>query len=175
MEENKLNKENKSTEENKGKENNSTKEDGITKENELFDKISERINSTYMYSPAQLAYAGDAVYELLVRSYVLKTHDISVNKMHRLTVRFVKAKAQAYILSKLNDELTDEEKKLVKRGRNAKVTSSPKNVEFMDYRYATGFETLLGYLYLNKDIDRLLYIFDRIIKIILEKDDDNCE
>ena len=150
-------------------------ENKLTKEFEVLNKISDKMKRTYMYSPAQLAYAGDAVYELLVRSYVLKTHDISVNKMHRLTVRFVKAKAQAYILSKLNDELTDEEKKLVKRGRNAKVTSSPKNVEFMDYRYATGFETLLGYLYLNKDIDRLLYIFDRIIKIILEKDDDNCE
>ena len=108
----------------------------------MCNKISDKINNTYMYSSAQLAYAGDAVYELLVRSYVLNKHDISVNKMHRLTVRFVKADAQAYAISKLKDELTDEEKKLVKRGRNAKVTSSPKNVEFMDYRYATGFEAL---------------------------------
>lgn len=128
-----------------------------------------------MYSPAQLAYAGDAVYELLVRSYVLNNHDISVNKMHKLTVKFVKAKAQAYIVSKLIDELSEEEKKIIKRGRNAKVTSSPKNVDFMDYRYATGFEALFGYLFLNNDIDRLMYIFDKIIEIIIEKDDKNCE
>jgi len=128
-----------------------------------------------MHSPAQLAYAGDAVYELLVRSYVLNNYDISVNKMHILTVKFVKAKAQAYIISKLTDVLTEEEMKIVKRGRNTKVTSSPKNVDFMDYRYATGFEALFGYLFLNNEIDRLLYIFDKIIGIIKEKDDDGCE
>ena len=140
---------------------------------EIFNKICDRIENNHLYSPAQLAYAGDAVYELLVRSYVLNNHDISLNKMHRLTVKFVKAEAQAYIVSKLTDELSEEEKKIVKRGRNAKVTSSPKNVNFMDYRYATGFEALFGYLYLNNNIDRLMYIFDKIIEIIIEKDDKN--
>ncbi|HHZ02032.1 MAG TPA: Mini-ribonuclease 3 [Tissierellia bacterium] len=128
-----------------------------------------------MYSPAQLAYAGDAVYELLVRSYVLNNHDFSVNKMHKLAVKFVKANAQAYIINKLKDELTEEEIKIVKRGRNAKVTSSPKNVDFMNYRYATGFEALMGYLFLNNKIDRLLYIFKKVIEIIDEKDDKNCD
>ena len=139
----------------------------------MCNKISDKINNTYMYSSAQLAYAGDAVYELLVRSYVLNNHDLSVNKMHRLTVRFVKADAQAYIIGKLKDELTDEENMIVKRGRNAKVTSSPKNVDFMDYRYATGFEALFGYLFLNKDIDRLMDIFEKVVEIIVEKDDSN--
>nr|WP_300091874.1 ribonuclease III domain-containing protein [Sedimentibacter sp.] len=125
-----------------------------------------------MYSPAQLAYAGDAVYEMLVRSYILKNNDINVNKMHRLTVKFVKAKAQAYIVKKLEVELTDEEKTIVKRGRNAKVTSSPKNAELMDYRYATGFEALVGYLYLNDELDRLMELFDKIIEII-EKDEEH--
>ncbi|MDD2397917.1 MAG: Mini-ribonuclease 3, partial [Tissierellia bacterium] len=59
------------------------------------------------------------------------------------------------------------------RGRNAKVTSSPKNVDFMDYRYATGFEALFGYLFLNKDIDRLMDIFEKVVEIIVEKDDSN--
>ena len=145
----------------------------LTKEFEMCNKISDKINNTYMYSSAQLAYAGDAVYELLVRSYVLNNHDLSVNKMHRLTVRFVKADAQAYIIGKLKDELTDEEKMIVKRGRNTKVTSSPKNVDFMDYRYATGFEALFGYLFLNKDIDRLMDIFEKVVEIIVEKDDSN--
>lgn len=123
-----------------------------------------------MYSPAQLAYAGDAVYELLVRTYILNNHDLNVNKMHRLAVKFVKADAQAYLVNKLKDELTEEEKRVVIRGRNAKVTSSPKNVNFMDYRYATGFEALLGYLFLNNEIDRIMYIFDRIVEIIIEKE-----
>ncbi len=127
---------------------------------------------TTMYSPAQLAYAGDAVYEMLVRSYIIKNNDISVNKMHRLTVKFVKAKAQAYIVKKLDNELTDEEKTIVKRGRNAKVTSSPKNAELMDYRYATGFEALVGYLYLNDELDRLMELFEKIIEII-EKDEEH--
>lgn len=77
---------------------------------EIFNKISEKIENKHMYSPAQLAYAGDAVYELLVRSYVLNNHDISVNKMHRLTVKFVNAESQAYIVSKLLDEFSEEEK-----------------------------------------------------------------
>ncbi|HOK49568.1 MAG TPA: ribonuclease III domain-containing protein [Sedimentibacter sp.] len=138
---------------------------------ELFNKMCEKANNANMYSPAQLAYAGDAVFELLVRNYVLNNYDTSVNQMHRLTVKFVRAKAQAYIVSQLTDELSEEEKKIVKRGRNAKVTSSPKNVEFMDYRYATGFEALFGYLFLNKNIDRLLYIFHKAIEVIAEKDD----
>ena len=146
-------------------------ENKLTKEFEFLSKITEEQKNAHMYSPAQLAYLGDCVYEMLVRSYVLNHHDISVNKMHRLTVKFVKAKAQAYILGKLMDELSEEEQKIVKRGRNAKVTSSPKNVDFMDYRYATGFEALFGFLFLNNEIDRIINIFDKIIKIILEKDD----
>ncbi|MDF2617300.1 MAG: hypothetical protein K0Q47_1957, partial [Sedimentibacter sp.] len=66
----------------------------------------------------------------------------------------------------------DEEKTIVKRGRNAKVTSSPKNAELMDYRYATGFEALVGYLYLNDELDRLMELFEKIIEII-EKDEEH--
>ena len=143
-------------------------------DNELLRLASEKIsNDTLMYSPAQLAYAGDAVYEFLVRSYIIKNHDTNVNKMHRLTVKFVKAKAQAYIVNTIEHELTENEKRIVKRGRNAKVTSSPKNAELMDYRYATGFEALIGYLYLNNELDRLMELFNRIIEILNEKDDEN--
>ena len=127
-------------------------------------------NKNIMYSPAQLAYAGDAVYELLVRSHIIRNHDTNVNKMHRLSVKFVRADAQARLVSCLEDELTEEEKRIVKRGRNAKVTSSPKNAEMMNYRYATGFEALLGYLYLSNELDRLMELFGRIIEII-EKDE----
>ena len=126
-----------------------------------------------MYSPAQLAYVGDAVYELMVRSHVIQNHDINVNKMHRLSVKFVKAKAQAYFVDKLEGELSEEEKRIVKRGRNAKITSSPKNAELMDYRYATGFEALFGYLYLSNEIDRLLHLFGRVVEILDETDGEN--
>jgi len=142
--------------------------------NELLRITSDNLSkNTLMYSPAQLAYAGDAVYELLVRSYVINSQDTNVNKMHKMTVKFVKAKAQAYIVNILENELTQDEKRIVKRGRNAKVTSSPKNAELMDYRYATGFEALLGYLYLNNELDRLMELFNRIIEILNVKDDEN--
>lgn len=126
-----------------------------------------------MYSPAQLAYAGDAVYELLARSFVIGEHDTNVHKMHRMTVNLVKASSQAYVIRKLEQELTEEEKRMVKRGRNAKVTSSPKNADLIEYRYATGFEALFGYLYLNKDIDRVMYLFGRAVEILNEKDEEN--
>lgn len=131
------------------------------------------IKNANMYSPAQLAYAGDAVYELLVRSYVINNHDTNVNKMHRLTVKFVKAQAQAYIIKILDNELTEDEKRIVKRGRNAKVTSSPKNAEMMEYKYATGFEALIGYLYLGNELDRLMELFNKTIEILNEKDSEN--
>lgn len=139
-------------------------------DNDLIKKIEKNTDGkTRMYSPSQLAYAGDAVYELLVRSYIINNHDYSVNLMHRDAIRFVKARAQANIIRELNPKLTEEEKKIVKRGRNAKVTSSPKNADMMDYRYATGFEALLGYLYLNNEMDRLLSLFNTIIEIIDKK------
>ncbi|MDD2496152.1 MAG: ribonuclease III domain-containing protein [Tissierellia bacterium] len=123
-----------------------------------------------MHSPAKLAFAGDAVYEMLVRSYIVNKHDYSVNLMHKEAVRFVKAHAQANIIKELEHILTEDEKKIVKRGRNAKVTSSPKNADLMEYRYATGFEALFGYLYLNKEIDRLMMLFEKIIEIVEKKD-----
>jgi len=147
-----------------------------TTDEELLRNLSSTSDSTknfFMYSPAQLAYAGDAVYELLVRSYIIHNHDINVNKMHKLAVNFVKANSQAYVISKLEDELTEEEKRIVKRGRNAKITSSPKNAELMEYRYATGFETLFGYLYLSNDINRLMILFNKAVNIINEKGEKN--
>lgn len=143
--------------------------------NELIRMISSKISNEnkIMYSPAQLAYAGDAVYELLVRSFIMSNHDTSVNKMHRLTVKFVKANAQAFLINKLEEHLTDEEIRIVKRGRNAKVTSSPKNADLMEYRYATGFEALFGYLYFNNEIERMMELFSKVVEILNEKDEKN--
>lgn len=115
-----------------------------------------------MMSPLQLAYLGDAVYELLVRTYLIEKRNVSVNKLHKEAVKYVKAEAQANILFSLEDELTEEEWTIVKRGRNAKSGSVPKNANLSDYKYATGFEALIGYLYIIGEIDRIFEFFSRI-------------
>lgn len=120
-------------------------------------------------SPLQLAYIGDAVYELFIRTFLIGTKNIPVNELHKEAVEYVKAKAQADITHYLEDKLTEEEWQIVKRGRNAKSGSAPKNANPLDYRYATGFETLIGYLYLNGNYERILEIFAMIIN------DDVCK
>lgn len=115
-----------------------------------------------MLSPLQLAYVGDAVYELLVRTYLLNI-GLNVNELHKLTTKYVKAKAQADIVHVIEETLSDEEKSYVKKGRNAKTHSSPKNADILDYKYATGFECLFGYLYLTGQDLRIREIFDQIM------------
>jgi ribonuclease-3 family protein len=107
------------------------------------------------YSPLQLAYLGDAVYELIIRSYVLNQASAPVEKLHRHTTRLVKADAQAAAYHALEDSLTEEEKSIFRRGRNAKSYSRAKNASLSAYRTATGFETLMGWLFLTEQFDRL--------------------
>lgn len=108
------------------------------------------------YSPLVLAYIGDAVFELYVRTLLVSKGNAPVNKLHRQSISFVKAKSQSDTIHKLLESLTHEEQDIVRRGRNAKSGTIPKNADVTDYRYATGFETLLGYLYLKEDYTRLL-------------------
>lgn len=115
-------------------------------------------------SPLQLAYIGDAVYELLVRSYLISKKNISVNELHKEAIKFVKAKAQREILFSIEEDLTEEEWSIVKRGRNAKSGTVPKNADLQDYKYATGFEALFGFLYLFKRYDRIGELFNTIDK-----------
>lgn len=117
-----------------------------------------------MLSPLQLAYIGDSVYELLVRTYLI-TKDVSVKDLHRATTNYVKASAQADFAHKLEDVLSEDEKNLIKKGRNAKSNTSPKNADIIDYKYATGFECLFGYLYLMNQDARIEELFDQLIKI----------
>ncbi|HEY4600414.1 MAG TPA: ribonuclease III domain-containing protein [Cerasibacillus sp.] len=104
-----------------------------------------------------LAYMGDAVYEVYVREYLLKSGEIKPNELHQRAVTFVSAKAQAnVILAWLEtDFLTEEERKVTIRGRNAKSGSIPKNASVQAYRYSTAFETLIGYHYLLGNKERL--------------------
>ncbi|SHH85111.1 ribonuclease-3 family protein [Caloranaerobacter azorensis DSM 13643] len=127
-------------------------------------------NKVKMLSPLQLAYIGDAIYELLIRTYLLSKKNISVNELHKEAVKYVKAKAQADIVHNLQDKLTEEEWSIIKRGRNAKSGSAPKNAELIDYKYATGFETLMGFLYLIGDNERIYEIFNMIINMYAENE-----
>lgn len=116
-------------------------------------------------SPLTLAYIGDAVYEMVIRTKVISESGAQVNKLHKESTSFVKAHAQAEIVRIL--PLTEEEEKIFKRGRNAKSYSMAKNATMSDYRNATGFEALIGYLYLNGQTDRML----QLIKTGLERYD----
>ena len=109
-----------------------------------------------------LAYIGDAVYELLIREYLLKKENEKVKNMHQKTVELVRAKAQAKALDEINSHLDKSEASIVRRARNTKINNPPKSVELADYRKATALEALFGYLYLSNNSERLLELFDLI-------------
>lgn len=109
-------------------------------------------------SPLTLAYIGDAVYELIIRTSLVLTEERTVDKFHRKCSQIVNASAQKDLIMKLLPELTEEEQGVFKRGRNAKSYSIPKNANPTDYRNATGFEALCGYLYLTDRMERLLWL-----------------
>ena len=118
-------------------------------------------------SPLVLAYLGDTVYESYIREHLIRQNiNRKVNNLHKLAIQYSKAKAQATIIPELEDELTEEEMKIFKRGRNQKSHTAPKNADIIDYKYATGFEALIGYLYLSEDKERLEYIVKKGIEII---------
>lgn len=108
------------------------------------------------YSPLALAYIGDAVYELVIRTKVINHGSMQVNKMHKKSASLVKAEAQAGLIKLLEDQLTKEEEAVFKRGRNAKSASTAKNASMIDYRMATGFEALIGYLYITDQFGRII-------------------
>ena len=111
-----------------------------------------------------LAYLGDAVYELYVREHLIKMGISKVDDLQKMAIRYVSAKNQCNILNYLiaNGYLNEEEKDIVKRGRNYKRDSHPKNTDIITYKMSTGFETLIGYLYLNNNVDRI----EKIISFI---------
>lgn len=108
------------------------------------------------YSPLALAYIGDSIYDLIIKSLVLNEGNKQVQKMHKETSTYVQASAQSLMMRKMQEHLTEEEHAVYKRGRNAKSVSPAKNQSITDYRRATGFEALIGYLYLKKDWKRMI-------------------
>lgn len=118
-------------------------------------------------SPALLAYIGDAVFEVYVRSVLAVQVGGHMDAIHNLAVESVKAEAQARMFRYLEDSLTEEELDVVRRGRNSKCGHVPKNAAVVDYRYSTGFESLIGFLYLGGQEDRLNEILKKLESHIL--------
>ena len=116
-----------------------------------------------MYSPLTLAYIGDAAYEIVIRTILVRKANMQVNKLHRHAAGLVKAEKQSAMIeileplfTEMNACFTEEEKQIYKRGRNAKSYTKAKNASTIDYRRATGFEAVMGYLYLKGDYKRMI-------------------
>ncbi len=112
------------------------------------------------YSPLALAFVGDAVYEAFIRTRLLLNANQSAAKLHRAAVTFVRAGAQAQVMQTLLPLLSKEEAEIYKRGRNAHSHTVPKNADVTEYRAATGFEALVGYLYLAGQAERLNWLME---------------
>lgn len=117
------------------------------------------------YSPATLAYIGDAIYGLIIRTILVERDNHSANVLHKEASAYVKASAQSAMADALMDELSEEEQQYFRRGCNAHPASMAKNASMHDYRQATGFETLMGYLYLTHQTKRMI----DLIKLGLER------
>ena len=129
---------------------------------EIFkiDRPEEEVN---LLSPLTWAYVGDSVFELYIRTHLVNKTNLKPHKLHIEAINYVKAKAQAEFLKKIEEILTDEEKEIVRRGRNAQNHHLPKNSNVQEYMHATAFEALIGFLYLTKKYERL----EEILKLVI--------
>jgi ribonuclease-3 family protein len=144
---------------------NSNLENTAKEMEELLIKEKQSPMDIRMYNPLVLAYVGDSVYDTFIRTMLVSEGSIQVDKLHKRAIKYVQAKAQAEIIQKLNDSLTEEEQDIVRRGRNTKSGTVPKNADINDYRYATGFEALIGYLYLAGNAKRLMEILAAVAEM----------
>ena len=140
-------------------------------EKDLFNIIKQNmdlgeINITD-YSPLTLAYIGDGIYEIVVRTVIVDEANRQVNKIHKAASNLVKAETQAKMIHLIMDELTEEEVRIYKRGRNAKAVTRAKNASMSDYRTATGFEALMGWLYLTGQSERMMQLIKKCIRYFI--------
>jgi len=135
----------------------------------LFDQIRGQFGieevEAKQYSPLTLAYIGDGIYEIIIRTILVGQANAPVNVLNKKASALVKAQSQANLIHAIEADLTEEELAVYKRGRNAKSATSAKNASIRDYRTATGFEALMGYLYLMGRTDRML----ELIYLAIEK------
>ena len=126
-------------------------------------KITRNENEVNLLSPLTWAYIGDAVYELYIRTNLVNNTNLKPHDLHIESIKYVKAQAQAKILQEIEKDLTEEEKDIVRRGRNAENHHLPKNANIHEYMYSTAFEALIGYLYLTKQNKRLNEILSKVV------------
>lgn len=117
-----------------------------------------------------LAFIGDAVYNVYIRTYLASNCNFKTGKLHNKSIKYVSAKGQAKIIDKIMSKLTIEEIEVYKRGRNTSINTISKNVEVIEYKKATGFEALIGFLYVKKENKRLDFLVDLCIKSINQED-----
>ena len=136
----------------------------------LLDKIKKTFDCDNVdvrtYSPLTLAFMGDCVFEIVIRSIVVERGNRQAGSLHKAKTAVVNAKVQARMIEALMEELTEEERAVYKRGRNAKPHTVAKNASVNDYRKATGLEALFGYLYLNGQEDRILELTKRGLELV---------
>ncbi len=124
--------------------------------NMIYDTFQMNPSVIGHYSPLTLAYIGDSIYDMIIRTLLVGRANAPVKKLHRKASGIVNAEAQANLLLMIKKDLTEEELRIFKRGKNAKPASAAKNAKLHDYKTATGFETLVGFLYLTGHMDRVL-------------------
>lgn len=130
---------------------------------EEFMPIKKEPEDINQMPPLVWAYVGDCIYELYIRTYLVETTKLNPHKLHIETIKYVKAGAQANFLKSFYEDLTDEEKDIVRRARNANNHHLPKNSNIEEYTYSTAFEGLIGYLYLTKKYERIKEIIEKYI------------
>lgn len=128
---------------------------------ELIERKKEA-KDVNMLSPLVWAYVGDSIYEVFVRVSLVNKSNAKPHKLHKESINYVKAKAQADILKKIQSQLTEKELEIVRRGRNVQNHHVAKNADVADYAQSTAFEALIGYLYMTKQDERLKEIFNMI-------------
>lgn len=142
---------------------------------ESLDRIMDHFPLTEQevrsYSALAFAYIGDSVYDLIIRTMITSKGNNRPNKYHRQVIQYVNANAQTRMMDKMKPFLTEEEKTMFRRGRNAKSISCAKNQSHHDYRIATGFETLIGYLYMTGQMERIM----ELISVGLGKTSEHSE
>ena len=131
---------------------------------EIRDRFRIPARDLSTFSPLTLAFIGDGVYEIIIRTLIVDQGNTSPSRLHKQSAHIVKAASQAAVIDLLEPELTEEEKDIVRRGRNAKSNTHAKNASVMDYRKATALEALLGWLYLKGEDQRILTLVETGLK-----------
>lgn len=132
------------------------KAEKITVADQIREAFSLPEQDIRTYSPLALAYIGDSIYDLIIRTMLIEHGNSQVSKLHHRASAFVKASAQKKIMEAIEPILTEEERSYYRRGRNAKSFTSAKNATIIEYRIATGFEAVMGFLYLTNQMERIL-------------------